>query len=162
MFTVKHPSPASAFKRQLDKLKTGDVILASRLAGGFTLPNDTSKKLAWLAGGIGITPFRSMTQYLVDSKQSRDAVLLYSANTEAELSFKKVFAQAEANGLKSHYITKGRLDQLKIKNLVPNYMDREFYISGPYGFVSASEEALLRLGVKPSAIVTDYFPGYGS
>ena len=178
MFTVKHPQPArpvesaapardkrafhgpSAFKQKLDELRPGDTILASRLAGSFTLPKDTTKKIALLAGGIGVTPFRSMIKYLLDSKQSRDVALVYSANSPAELSFKELFRQAEAVGLKTSYVTDGRVDESKIKNLLPDYNQRRFYISGPYGFVNSVEIALLKLGVSRSEIITDYFPGY--
>ena len=47
-------------------------------AGDFTLPGDQSRKLAFIAGGIGITPFRSMLKYLIDTKQRRDIVVLYA------------------------------------------------------------------------------------
>lgn len=161
MFSVKQPAiNPSAFKRRLDQLKPGDKILASHLAGNFTLPNDTSKKIALMAGGVGITPFRSMAKYLIDSNQPRDVALLYSANSPAELSFQRVFARAVDAGLKPSYITEGHLDEAKIKNLLPDYKDRRFYVSGPYGFVNAVEVALLKLGVSSGEIVTDYFPGY--
>jgi ferredoxin-NADP reductase len=159
MFTVKHPQAASAFKQKLDELKPGDTILASRLAGEFTLPNDVSKKVALLAGGIGVTPFRSMVKYSLDKQQPRDIALVYSANSPDELSFQKLFDGA---GLKAHYVTDGRVDKNKIKSLLPDYKERTFYISGPYGFVSAVHAALLELGVAGKRIVTDYFPGYGN
>ncbi len=161
MFTIKHPPKASAFKQKLHKLKTGDTILASRLAGSFTLPKDPSKKLALLAGGVGITPFRSMIKYLIDTKETRDVVLLYSANSPQELSFQKLFDRAAAVGLKASYVTEGRIDEAKIRKLLPDFAERQFYISGPYGFVNGVESALLKLGVGYDHIVTDYFPGYG-
>jgi ferredoxin-NADP reductase len=161
MFTVKHPPKASAFKQRLDKLKTGDKILASRLAGSFTLPKDPSKKIALMAGGVGITPFRSMVKYMIDNQQTRDTALLYSANSPQELSFQKLFEKAADLGLKTDYVTDGRIDAAKIKKLLPDYADRRFYVSGPYGFVNGVESALLKLGVGYDNIVTDYFPGYG-
>jgi ferredoxin-NADP reductase len=157
MFTIKQPHPSSSFKQQLEKLKPGDSILASRLAGDFTLPQDKSKKLALLAGGIGVTPFRSMAKFLQDTKQKRDITLLYSAASADEIAFKGLFDKA---GLKPHYVTKSQLDELKIKSLVPDYDERRFYISGPLGFVNAMETNLLKLGVNSSEIITDYFPGY--
>lgn len=161
MFTIKHPNPASAFKQRLDKLKPGDTILASHLAGSFTLPKDQSKKVALLAGGIGVTPFRSMVKYLIDSGQQRDVALVYSANSVNEISYRKLFDMATAAGVKATYVTEGKLDKAKLKSLLPDYNQRRFYVSGPYGFVNAIESALLRLGVGSSEIVTDYFPGYG-
>jgi glycine betaine catabolism B len=162
MFTVKLPSDKpSAFKQRLERLKPGDIVLASDLSGTFTLPKDPSKKLAFLAGGVGITPFRSIAKYMIDSGGQRDAALIYSASKDTEFSFKNVFDKAAESGLKTFYET-GRLDGAKISSLLPDYKSRRFYISGPYGFVHAMESALLRQGVGQSNIVTDYFPGYGA
>jgi ferredoxin-NADP reductase len=161
MFTIKHPPQnPSAFKQKLSELKPGDKILASHLAGSFTLPKDSSKKIALLAGGVGITPFRSMVKSVTDSAQPRDVALLYSANSPDELAFQRLFAKAYPMGLKASYITDGYLDESKIKNLLPDYAQRRFYISGPYGFVNAVETTLLKLGVRSTEIITDYFPGY--
>lgn len=162
MFSVKHPNPASAFKQRLGVLKPGETILASHLAGSFLLPKDDSKKVALMAGGIGVTPFRSMIKHLVDSGQRRDVALIYSATSQAEIAYRKVFDNASKAGLSVSYVTEGRVDQSKITKLMPDYKDRRFYVSGPYGFVNAVEIALLKLGVNSGEIVTDYFPGYGS
>ena len=162
MFTVKHPNPASAFKQRLDELKPGDAVLASRLAGSFTLPKDSTKKIALLAGGIGVTPYRSMVKYLMDTNQKRDVALIYSANRPDEISYRKLFDNSAAAGLKTSYVTDGRLDELKLSQLLPDYMERRFYISGPYAFVSSMQSALIKLGIGSGEIVTDYFPGYGN
>jgi ferredoxin-NADP reductase len=177
MFTIKHPQPArpvesaspardkrafhgpSAFKQRLDEFKPGETILASRLAGDFTLPKDVNEKVAFLAGGIGVTPFRSMIKYAADKNESRDLALVYSANSIDELSFQKVF---DGTGVKTHYVTEGHVDKAKIKSLLPDYKDRTFYVSGPYGFVNAVHSSLLELDVAGKQIVTDYFPGYYS
>jgi len=159
MFTIKHPKDASAFKKRLDALKPGDAILASYLAGSFNLPPDASKKMVFMAGGVGITPFRSMIKYLVDSRQKLDATLIYSVNKPEEIAFRPLFAQASTNGLKSFYTN--IIDKDMLAANVPDYHERTFYISGPYGFVRAMEKNLLELGVGIQHIVTDYFPGYG-
>lgn len=160
-FTIKQPPRASVFKQKLNELQPGAKMLASRVAGSFTLPSDKTKKIAFLAGGVGITPFRSMIQYMVDTSEQRDAVLLYSTTSETEISFKSLFKKAEASGLKAHYVTGGHIDENLIKNVMPDYKDRLLYISGPYGFVNAMEDVLLKLKVSPDHIITDYFPGYG-
>lgn len=161
MFTVKMPpAKPSAFKQKLSKLKPGEVVLASNLSGSFTLPKNSGQKLAFLAGGVGITPFRSMIQYMVDSGQKRDVALLYSASVPGEFSFQDVFKSAAQAGLKAVYVT-GPLDAGRLKTLLPDYAARTFYVSGPYGYVQTMQAALLKLGVKRSKIITDYFPGYG-
>jgi ferredoxin-NADP reductase len=161
MFTVKHPPKASAFKKSLGRLKAGDKILAARLAGGFTLPKDPTKKIALLAGGVGITPYRSMVKYLIDNKEKRDVALVYSASSDKEISFKKLFSDAKSAGVKATYITDGQVDESKLRKAIPNFKERRFYLSGPYGYVNGVESTLLRLGISYDNIVTDYFPGYG-
>lgn len=161
MFTIKHPPQASSFKQTLNELQPGETILGAHLAGDFILPKDTSKKLALLAGGVGVTPFRSMVKYLIDSGEQRDVVLLYSANSPDELSFTRLFDQAAQSGIQARYVTDGRIDEAKIQTLLPDYGQRTFYLSGPYPFVHGVQAALLRLGVSQRQMVTDFFPGYG-
>jgi ferredoxin-NADP reductase/Na+-translocating ferredoxin:NAD+ oxidoreductase RnfD subunit len=162
-FTVRMPQKPSHFKQVLSHLKPGDKILASHLSGSFTLPDDTSKKLAFVAGGVGITPFRSMAQYLIDADQTRDIGLLYCASSPDEFAFKDLFAQAAGSGLAASYIDTSMtpIGPNVISSALPDYKDRLFYISGPYGFVKTVRQSLINLGVGPASIKTDYFPGYG-
>ena len=50
----------TAFKRILRKLKTGELIRIRGPFGSLTLHDDATRPAAFLAGGIGITPFRSI------------------------------------------------------------------------------------------------------
>jgi glycine betaine catabolism B len=161
MVAVKHPTPASAFKQRLNGLKPGEPILGAHLAGQFTLPEKPTDKLAFLAGGVGITPFRSMIRYLTDKGQNTDAVLIYSVTKKEEAAFSNVFSQARSRGIKPYLLAGEKISPEKIRSFMPDFLDRKIYVSGPYGFVKAAEEALLNLGAKPGNIVTDYFPGYG-
>ncbi|HET6864080.1 MAG TPA: hypothetical protein VFH37_02695 [Candidatus Saccharimonadales bacterium] len=162
-FSVRIPPKASHFKQVLAGYKPGDKILAAHLAGSFSLPADQSKKLAFVAGGIGVTPFRSIAKYLIDSRQNRDISLLYCANSPDEFVFKDVFKQAEANGFSSHYLNTAAapVSAEAISHAIPDYKDRLFFVSGPYGYVKAVRQALISLGVGPTSIKSDYFPGYG-
>jgi ferredoxin-NADP reductase len=157
------PAKASHFKEVLTRYKPGDKILAAHLAGSFSLPSDESKKLAFVAGGIGVTPFRSMAKYLTDSRQTRDIGLLYYASSTDEFAFKDVFDQAAANGMATHYINTAAapISAAAIAQNLPDYKDRLFYISGPFGFVKVVRQALISLGVASTSIKSDYFPGYG-
>jgi ferredoxin-NADP reductase len=160
MFTLKVPEKPSAFKNTLESFKSGNIILADGLAGEFTLPKSEKQKLAFLAGGVGITPFRSMIKYALDFKQQRDIRLLYSASSEGEFAFKDLFNQAKEIGLESTYTTTP-INKEGLTKTIPDYKERVFFISGPYGFVHAMEQNLLELQVSATQIKTDYFPGYG-
>jgi ferredoxin-NADP reductase len=168
-----YPEP-STFKKALQGLKEGDTIMASQLAGDFTLPKDKGRKLAFIAGGIGITPFRSMLKHLADTGERRDIVLLYSVRTPDEIAYEEVFDEAaEKLGVKRVYtITDslsaptdwngrtGRIDEEALKLEVPDYAERIFYLSGPHAMVEGFEKTLHSLGVSRRQIKKDFFPGF--
>lgn len=169
---VKFYAPESSFKRALFAMPLNDTVSASHLSGDFVMPKDTKKKLVFIAGGIGVTPFRSMAQYLIDTKDSRPVTLLYSNKTAAEIAYKDVFDKAtEAIGMKTVYALTnetahvagaymGMIDGALIKREIPDYKDRMFYISGPHGMVEAFKKTLHGMGVSRFHIKADYFPGF--
>jgi len=56
-------------------------------------------------------------------------------------------------------MTIGLVDEAMIRARVPDFQERTFYVSGPQGMVSATRDALLRIGVSRRRIKTDFFPG---
>jgi len=52
------------------------------------------QKLVFIAGGIGITPYRSMVKYLLDTKEVRTITMLYSARTTDGFAYKESLKQA--------------------------------------------------------------------
>lgn len=159
---VKFYPNGSSFKKSLINMKQGDQIVASQLSGEFILPKDVSKKLVFIAGGIGITPFRSMIKYLLDKEEIRDIVLLYSNQTQSDIVYKNILDEASKKlGIKVVYVntdTMGYIDDKEIREKVPDFKDRIFYISGPHSMVDAFEKTLKNMGV--SKIKIDFFPGY--
>jgi glycine betaine catabolism B len=161
---VKFYEPSSSFKKALLAMKPGDTILAGQLAGDFTLPKDPQRKLAFIAGGIGITPFRSMVKDLVDRGERRDVVLFYSNRSADEVAYRDVFDEAERTiGMRTIYIATGagkRLDAETIGSAIPDYRERMFYISGTHAMTNAFEKTLRAMGVPRTQIKTDFFPGF--
>lgn len=171
---VKIPhDTASTFKQALLSLKKNEELVAGQLAGDFILPEDSNKKLVFIAGGIGVTPFRSMIKFLTDTKQKRDIVLLYAASDPSEFMYQDVFAAAIKNSVTTHYVIThqdevpsgwsgqvGRITAEMIKKLIPDFQQRAYYLSGPQAMVKAYESILATLGVPRSQVVTDYFPGF--
>jgi glycine betaine catabolism B len=171
---VKFYSPASQFKQEMLRLTDKTPIVATQLAGDFTLPQNTSKKLVFLAGGIGVTPFRSMLKYLLDKKERRDIVVFYSNKYANEIVYTDVFTEAAQKlGIKVVYtITdresapkdwmyeKGRVDESMLKKYVPDYMERTFFLSGPHMMVTSFTTLLGVLHVPKNHIKTDFFPGF--
>ena len=161
---VKFENPPSSYKRNLFEMNASQKIVASQLIGDFTLPKDPAKKLVFIAGGIGITPFRSMIKYLIDKVERRDITLFYVAKNADDFVYKDVLRQAQDKlGIRTFYIassTEGHLDAAGIARVVPDYRARTYYLSGSHTMVISFEEALRNLGIPKSQIVTDYFPGF--
>lgn len=170
---VKFYQNPSTFKKALLNLNKGDQILASQLAGDFVLPANKDQKLAFIAGGIGITPFRSMIKNLLDKEESRSIVLFYSNKSASEIAYKDIFDQAQHLGVETVYALteknevpadwtgySGRVDAALISREVPDYKERLFYISGPSSMVSAYQKTLIEMGVSRHSIHVDFFPGF--
>lgn len=172
---VKIAEPhSSSFKSALMNMQPNAQMMASQLTGDFTLPTDQTQKLVFIAGGIGITPFRSMVKYLMDTNQRRDIILFYAAPQQSEFAYQELFDEASQKiGLQVIYVlTKaqekprgwtgeiGHLTEEIITSRVADYQHRQYYLSGPNSMVKAYQELLNRLSVPSSMIVTDYFPGF--
>lgn len=158
---VKFYNPASTFKRALAAMQPGSILSVSHLSGGFVLPRNKEKKLVFIAGGIGITPFRSMIEHLLDMKEKRNIVLLYSNKTEADVAYKPLLARAQAElGIRTVYVTGALIDAALIAKEVPDYHERTFYISGPHGMVEAFKGVLRGMRVSFWKIKSDFFPGF--
>ena len=172
--TIKAMENGSSFKKHLLAMKKGDLMYAASLGGEFTLPKDNHQKLVFIAGGIGLTPFRSMIKYLIDKKQKMDIVFFYVCSNESEFVYKDLFAEAEkCIGIKIIYVvtnTKnaqhnwkgktGYIDKEMLTSEVPDYMERMFYISGPDAMVQSYKRLLREVNIKGGRIITDYFPGF--
>jgi ferredoxin-NADP reductase/Na+-translocating ferredoxin:NAD+ oxidoreductase RnfD subunit len=171
---VKFYEKPSSFKKKMLAMTPGEEIMAGQLAGDFTLPRDKKKKLIFIAGGIGITPFRSMVKYLSDRGEKRSVTLLYSNRTTAEIAYREIFDEAARTiGLKTIYTVtgagetppeengrKGHIDGALIRHEIPDFRDRIFYISGTHAMVSAMETTLHDIGIPRKQIKTDFFPGF--
>ena len=163
----------SSFKQALTNLIPGDPVIGAQLTGDFVLPEDTNKKMVFIAGGIGVTPFRSMTKYLIDRKEVRDITFFYSCVNENEFVYKEIFNQAVRDlHFKMVYVLTGKeipinwmgektfLNPEMIKKYAPDFNQRVFYISGPVIMVNSYKKLLNQMGVPSTSIVTDYFPGF--
>jgi ferredoxin-NADP reductase len=163
----------SKFKEKLLSLEKGSKVTAGNLAGDFTLPEDSDKKLVFIAGGIGITPFVSMLKFLIDKNQKRRIILFDINKTPEEIPYKNFLSEAQKKlGVNViHILTEvkelpsglrgetGHINSEIIRKYVPGIKENIFYVSGSNSVVNAVKQILSRLGVTHTNIVTDYFPG---
>ncbi|MEK7152804.1 MAG: FAD-dependent oxidoreductase, partial [Patescibacteria group bacterium] len=82
---------SSTFKQTLRALQPGAVVHLADPMGDVVLPKDKTTPLLFVAGGIGITPFRSMLTYLTDMNEQRTIRVLYGVNRPEELAFTTLF-----------------------------------------------------------------------
>jgi ferredoxin-NADP reductase/Na+-translocating ferredoxin:NAD+ oxidoreductase RnfD subunit len=169
---VKFYDSPSAFKRTLAGMRPGDTIYASHLAGHFTLPANHQEKLAFIAGGIGVTPFRSMVQDMLDRRDQRSVVMLYGNTTIDEIAYSDIFERAGdeldvrtvyavAEGtIEGSNVHRGFIDEALIRREIPDYRDRSFYLSGPHAMVVRFQQILRAMGVARRRIHVDHFPGF--
>lgn len=162
----------STFKETMQTLTPDTQLIAGQLAGEFTLPKDRTKRLVFIAGGIGVTPFRSMIKYLIDIHEQRDVTLFYIERHATDLAYTDIFEQAAQQQTAAiHYVLTqqttdlplraiaGYIDSSLIESMVPDFKDHIFYISGPLSMVSSTKDMLRMMGVPRVHIKTDFFPG---
>ncbi|MGH7239466.1 MAG: oxidoreductase, partial [Candidatus Saccharimonadales bacterium] len=101
---VKFYDPSSSFKIALLNIESDTPIAAAKLGGDFTLPDDLDQSLVFIAGGIGITPFRSMIKYLIDMRiRPKSLTLLYAVNNPQDIAYRKLLDSA-ADILNMHIV----------------------------------------------------------
>lgn len=162
----------SDFSKRLDSLKQGDYVKVRYPYGRFTL-SDKDKKVVFLSGGIGITPVRSICKYVVDKKLGIDIILLYGNRTPRDIVFRDDFdnIQREYPLLKVVHILSepdtgwhgrvGYINKDVIREEIPDFIDRKFFICGPPKMVDAMKGILLdELAISKENIITEGFAGY--
>jgi ferredoxin-NADP reductase len=158
---VKTYKPSSTYKTALLNMQKGNSLIAGEIGGGFTFPADTHEKLLLVAGGIGITPFRSMLKYMIDTNENRDIVLLYVVSGRSDVVYQSVLEAAEKLGV--HVVpiigSKGATAD-NIRKFAPDFAQRKIMISGPNAMIRTWRNLLLDSGASTRHITTDYFPGY--
>jgi len=143
--------------------------------GSFTFEGEY-EKIAFLSGGIGITPIRSMCKFATDTGLPTDIVLLYGNNREEDIIFRQDFDEMQSVNknlrvvytLTSPDIDKkswqgrsGYIDDEMIKEEIPDYKERVFYVCGAPGIVENLVNILKdRLGIQENKIRLENFVGY--
>jgi len=148
-FTTKF-RPESDYKKFLWNRRIGDLADIAGPHGEFTLKESDVKPRLLLAGGMGITPFRSMLKYKADKNLPIDMSLIYSLKNKSLGAFADL-------GIVYETEKEGHLDANKIKRLVPDCLTRDWYICGPAKFVDACVSIANSVNIKP---YSEDFPGY--
>ena len=158
----------TAYKRVLKNLSRGDEIQISGLEGDFVLPTNqlTSHPIVMLAGGIGITPFRSMLVQNAHDKTNQEIYLFYSNHKIEDTAFLEELTDLAKKHSWLHLFPiftdkSGYLKAEAIKKALKNFRAALYFISGPPQMVLSTKEMLTSsLKISPNSILTDNFTGY--
>lgn len=170
---VKFYPESSSFKQAMLGMDGDAEIVAAHPAGDFVLPRNPKTRCVFIAGGIGITPFRSMLKYLLDRHEARPIVLFYANRTVNDFVYVDVLERAQRElGIRTLYTVmdrhnlpaswQGRVGYITadaIRKEVPDYAHCVYYISGPLRMIESFQHTLNELHVPQSQIKTDYFAG---
>jgi ferredoxin-NADP reductase len=135
--------------------------------GDFVLPKDAKTPLIFVAGGIGLTPFHSIFEWLAASGEQRDIRFIYGVRSENDIIFQDTFDRANIHATivvsdpsDSWGGLRGNLDAETVLGLERPNDDTLIYMSGPEPMVEALEADFEKHGVVKRQLVGDFFPGY--
>lgn len=155
------------FTNKIPALKPGTPVVVSGPYGAFTHRLRRRKKVLYIAGGIGITPIRSMIQEQAERGETGNAILLYGNRTLLETAFADELAGlGAAIGMPIYNVLseqpdyegeKGIIDRQKIAKLVPDVAERDVFLCGPPPMMVGIKQALATLGVPKNQINYERF-----
>ena len=161
----------SAFKRSLAEMPEGSPVDVEQPKGSFVLPEDTSKRYAFIAGGIGITPFRSMLRYIADKGLDYNVALVYSNRDVESTAFLDELEELE-NAIPGMRLVctmtddpnwdgdTRMLDADVLRDILGDLEPWQFMIAGPPGMAKSVEASLLEAGLSEDQVQSDSFSGY--
>jgi len=167
----------SDYKKALDSLEPRHDVYIKGVGGNFTLEEEPEKTIVFLAGGIGITPVKSMLEYAIDKGLSMKAKLFYSNREKKFIAYEKELDSIMGNlddleiihtltdisheEVSSWKGETGFIDQKMIETHVKEPDSSIFYISGPPSFNEAMNKMLKeQIGLNKENVKTENFSGY--
>jgi ferredoxin-NADP reductase len=165
----------TAFKRVLQQVPLGTEVKIAGPFGDLHL-HRAARPAVLLAGGIGITPFRSLLVEAIAAGVLPYPVAVFHANRRPEdAAFGDEFralerkdsnltfvptVTVEADSRQAWNGESGRIDAAMLGRHLDAVTDPIYYIAGPSGMVEATRPMLMALGVDEDDIRTEEFSGY--
>lgn len=165
----------TAFKRELQRIPIGAAVRMEGPFGKFVLHPDQTRPAVFLAGGIGITPFRSMVVHAAKERSPHRMVLFYSNRRPEDAAFLDElqslqdknphyrFVGTMTEPAKSSRPWQGETGYLNAALLSKHLVNVEkpiYYVVGPPGMVGALRTMLKEAVIEDSDIRTEKFAGY--
>lgn len=151
--------------RRLQSIPVGTRVLIEGPYGAMTGARRARRKVALIAGGIGIAPLRALLEAL--PARPGELILLYRARAERHVVFRdELELLARSRGVVVHYLIGRRgsqemprdpLDADGLERLVPDIAGRDVYVCGPVPMIERVVDSLTVVGVPPARIHTERF-----
>lgn len=170
MLTIKRVDGGLASNYILDNWAVGTEVTASEPLGTFTYePLRDAKTVIGLAGGSGITPFRSLAKAIVDGDEDAELVLLYGTNTLKEAIFQEEFKELEKLSPKFKLVNvlsaedkdgveKGFITAELIKKYAPEQYS--IFMCGPQAMVNFVDKEIEKLNLRKKFVRHELFGEY--
>lgn len=166
----------SGYKKTLDEMNIGDIVEGEGPNGTFILDESNKNPQVFLAGGIGITPFRSIIKYATDKNLGIPMHLIYSNSTVEQITFRKDLedlAKANPAFLKIYMTVSkpeeskeawsgivGRIDEPLVRKVTGALVKPTYWLCGPPPMVDALEQTLSTMKIPGDQIRSEKFTGY--
>ena len=161
----------SAFKKTLAELEVGDLVEVEEPKGTFLLPEDTSVDYVFVAGGIGITVFRSMLRYIADTGAPYRVTLVYSNRDRESAAFLDELAELESRipGLRVVLTMTDddgwdgesrRVDEAMLSDHLGDLARYTFLVAGPPAMAESMGQMLSAAGLAEEQVLVSRFAGY--
>jgi ferredoxin-NADP reductase len=162
----------SAFKRTLGELPVGSEVEVEPPKGKFVLPEETARPLVFVAGGIGITVFRSMLRYIREERLPYRVTLIYSNRDRESTAFLDELRELEQSLPDFRLILTmtedpgwdGETREVD-GEFVRDYLDEDlnqytFLVAGPPAMAEGVQKALAEAGVQDENVIAERYSGY--
>jgi ferredoxin-NADP reductase len=162
----------SAFKRSLAELPEGTDVEVEQPKGSFVLPEEADRPCVFIAGGIGITVFRSMLRYIADKGLPHRVTLVYSNRDRESTAFYDELRELEAANPNLEVVftmtedpgwdgETRRVDADMLRDHLGEELDSYTYlVAGPPAMVDGVAEALQGAGIPEDQVRPARFSGY--
>jgi len=163
----------TGFKTALMSAALGTKFKVSRPRGSFTLHKDFARPAVFLAGGIGITPVRSILDWATQERLPYKLYLFYSNREAVDAAFLEEFEASTMQNPRFTFIPTitrltysawryevGHINRQMLSRYLTGLNRPVFYIAGPSGMVSAMTDVLRSMNVSDDDIRTEEFGDY--
>ena len=171
MLTIKRVKDGLASNYILDNWAVGSEVTASEPLGVFTYePLRDANTVIGIAGGSGITPFRSLAKAIADGDEEANLILLYGSRTLEDAIFQDEFKSLEKTCSKFKLVNvlsheendgceKGFITAELIKKYAPE-ADYSLFLCGPQAMYDFVDKEIATLGLRRKFVRHELFGEY--